>query len=392
MNPKCMQTRSLIVFMLLMPYGTSNADDRATTAYSGDAIFVAGEDGYDTYRIPALAVTNRGTVLAICEGRVNASSDAGDIDLVIKRSTDSGETWSDLNVIWSDERNTCGNPCTVVDRDTGTIWLLSTWNHGSDHERQIINQQSKDTRRVFVLASQDDGLTWSEPQQITDNVKLEDWTWYATGPGSGIQIQQGPHQGRLVIPCDHIEADSKRYYSHAIFSDDHGQTWQLGDSTPNHRVNECQVVEIAGGRLMLNMRNYDRSQKSRQIAFSDNGGETWKDQTFDTTLVDPICQAAIERFCFEKGESESVLLFSNPASTSSRTKMTLRASYDSGKTWTGQRVLFAAAAAYSDLAVLPNGTIACFHEAGQKNAYESIRFTKIKLSQLTASPEVSDDK
>jgi sialidase-1 len=121
------------------------------------------------------------------------------------------------------------------------------------------------------------------PEEITGDTKKPDWTWYATGPGAGIQIQHGPHKGRLVIPCDHIEADTKHYYSHVIYSDDGGQTWQLGGSTPEHQVNECEVVELAEpqGRLMLNMRNYDRSNRTRQTALSDDGGATWHSQKHD---------------------------------------------------------------------------------------------------------------
>lgn len=175
--------------------------------------------------------------------------------------------------------------CVVVDKETGTIFLLSTWNRGDDHEGAIIAGKSKDTRRVFVLQSTDDGLTWSKPRQLTDQVKKPDWTWYATGPGSGIQIEHGPHQGRLVIPCDHIEAETKRYFSHVIYSDDHGKTWQLGGSTPRDKVNECEAVELTNGRLMLNMRNYDRAQRARQTALSDDGGLTWRDQRHNPALI-----------------------------------------------------------------------------------------------------------
>ena len=263
---------------------------------TGKPVFTSGRDGYHTYRIPALAVTNRGTVLAFCEGRRHGRGDSGDIDLLVKRSTDNGTTWSRQQVIRNDAANTCGNPCVVVDRQTGVIWLLSTWNRGDDSEGRIINRTSHDTRRVFVLYSTDDGLTWSKPRPITDEVKRPQWTWYATGPGSGIQIRQGPHKGRLIIPCDHIEARTKHYYSHVIYSDDHGKTWRLGGSSTRPGTNECQVVELTGGRLMLNMRNYDRAQKTRQVAISEDGGLTWKNQHFDPALVEPICQAAIERY------------------------------------------------------------------------------------------------
>ena len=268
----------------LMFFSRDDGRNRILPKPCGEPLFVSGQDGYHTYRIPALAVTTQGTVLAFCEGRKKGNGDSGDIDLLVKRSSDDGKTWSGQQVVWDDGGNTCGNPCVVVDRDTGTVWLLSTWNRGDDHEPGIIAQTSKDTRRVFAIHSTDDGRTWSTPQEITAGVKKNDWTWYATGPGSGIQIEHGPHRGRLVIPCDHIEAGTKHYYSHVIYSDDHGKSWKLGGSTPQHQVNECEVVELAGGKLMLNMRNYDRSQKNRQAAISEDGGLTWKEQRFDEDI------------------------------------------------------------------------------------------------------------
>jgi len=169
-------------------------------------LWLGGTDGYDTYRIPAQAVTSEGTVLAFCEGRVNGSSDTGDIDMLVKRSTDGGAIWSDQQVIWNDGANTCGNPAPVVDEESGVISLLMTWNRGDDEERKIIAQTSKDTRHVFVSRSEDDGLSWSDPEEITDDAKQPDWTWYATGPGAGIQVQHGHHAGPLVVACDHIES------------------------------------------------------------------------------------------------------------------------------------------------------------------------------------------
>jgi len=348
----------------------------------GEAVFVSGEGGYHTYRIPALAVTGPGTVLAFCEGRRKGRGDSGDIDLLVRRSTDGGKTWSTPHVIWNDAGNTCGNPCAVVDRETHTIWLLSTWNRGDDHEREIIAQTSTDTRRVFVMHSSDDGLTWSEPQQITAATKKPDWTWYATGPGSGIQMLHGPHQGRLVIPCDHIEAATKHYYSHIIYSDDHGESWKLGGSTPQHQVNECEVVELPDGRLMLNMRNYNRSKKNRQVALSGDGGVTWYDQRFDSALIEPICQAAVERLAWPGEGRRSVILFSNPASRDGRVNMTVRASFDEGQSWSASRVLHAGPSAYSDLAVLSDGEIACLYEAGEEHPYESIVFARFPLVSL----------
>lgn len=330
------------------------------------AVFRAGTGAYHTYRIPAAVVTADGTVLAFCEGRVGGRGDAGDIDLLVRRSTDGGRTWSETAVLWDDGPNTCGNPAPVVDRETGTICLLATWNRGDDTEREIIDGTSTDTRRVFVIRSDDDGRTWSEPDEITAAVKADDWTWYATGPGNGIQLARGAHAGRLVVPCDHIEFGTKRYFSHAIFSDDGGATWQRGASTPQDQVNECAVVERADGTLLLNMRNYDRSQRTRQIAFSDDGGATWRDQRHDPALVEPICQASLAR------DAGGRLLFSNPASKDARTHLTVRLSTDDGATWSHRTLLHAGPSAYSQLVVLGDGRVACLFEAGESSPYEAI--------------------
>lgn len=356
----------------------------AQPACEQDAVFTSGTDGYHTYRIPALAVANDGTVLAFCEGRKRGGGDSGDIDLLLKRSTDGGRTWSAPQVVWDDAENTCGNPAPVVDRATGTVWLLLTWNRGDDREPYIINRTSRDTRRVFVTHSADHGLSWAKPVEITSDVKKPDWTWYATGPCGGMQIERGPHKGRLVIPCDHIEAESKNYYSHAIYSDDHGATWRLGNATPEHRVNECAVVELADGRLMLNMRNYDPEKRNRQVAFSSDGGHTWGEQHFDLTLVEPICQASLRRHSWPTDDKAGAILFSNPASSEKRVNMTVRVSRDDGVTWPESKTLHGGPSAYSDLAVLGDGTILCFYEAGLENPYETIRLARFPIEWIAA--------
>ena len=227
----------------------------------------------------------------------NSGGDTGDIDLLVKRSADHGQTWSGQQVVWDDAGNTCGNPCAGGGpRHRHDLAADDLEPRRRSRSARSSPRRARTRGGCSSIQSTDDGLTWSKPREITAEVKLTNWTWYATGPGSGIQIEHGPHQGRLVIPCDHIEADTKHYYSHVIYSDDHGKTWKLGGSTPQHQVNECEVVELAGGRLMLNMRNYDRAKKNRQVAFSDDGGLTWKDQRFDEALIEPICQAAIERY------------------------------------------------------------------------------------------------
>lgn len=347
-------------------------------------VFISGRDGYHTYRIPSLIVSKKRTLLAFCEGRKTGRGDHGDLDLVLKRSTDNGKTWSPQQIVYEEggaAKITIGNPCPVVDRDTGTIWLPFCRNND----------------RVFITKSIDDGLTWSKPVEITGDVKKPGWGWYATGPGVGIQLRRGTHKGRLVIPCDHREKVDGQWlmFSHVFYSDDHGQTWQLGGSLDRH-TDECQVVELTDGRLLINMRNYwERTGKvaerggMRAIAWSRDGGESWSDLQFDKTLIEPVCQASFIRYSDggnENGPSQrdrtTPLLFSNPASRKTRHRLTIRMSTDEGKTWPIARLLHAGPSAYSCLTTLPDGAIGILYERGDKHAYETITFARCSLQWL----------
>ena len=367
-------------------FATSIATDFALPAHSNapiddPALFRSGEGGYDTFRIPALIEASNGDLLAFAEGRVGGRGDSGDIDLVLRRSSDGGDTWSDLEIVWDDDVNTCGNPCPVVDSSDGTIHLLATRNLGHDHESEIIAGTSEGTRTVWVLTSTDHGATWSEPREITSTAKRSDWTWYATGPGNGIQLRSGPKAGRLIIPCDHIEADTKHYYSHCIASDDHGRTWKITGRTPSHQVNECAVAELEDGSLLLNMRNYDRSKRARALSRSTDGGDTWSDVTRDPALPEPICQASMVA-----SDDGRVLVFSNPANPDGRTTMTIRRSRDGGRTWSKGNVLHDGPSAYSSLATVGGrqglAGFACLYEAGEDHPYEEIRFRRINRRML----------
>jgi len=341
------------------------------------AIFAQGLGGYNNYRIPALITTQKGTLLAFCEGR--EGGDSSDIDLLVRRSEDGGKTWSQKQVVWNQGRNVCGNPCPVQDRDTGIIWLLLTWNDSNESGKRLHDGTSKDTRRVYVCSSEDDGRTWTKPVEITAGTKKKDWWWYATGPGVGIQLHRGPHKGRLVIPCDHT--DKKGHASHIIYSDDQGKNWQLGGSVYGG-CNECQVVELADGTLMLNVRMQRNSEKKRGIATSKDGGITWSELHFDDTLIEPVCQASLLRYSLATDGDKNRLLFSNPASTGSRVNMTVRLSYDEGKTWPISKLLHDGPSAYSCLAVLPDGDIGCLYEGGETR-YGEIVFARFSLEWLT---------
>jgi len=337
-------------------------------------LFVSGTDGYHTFRIPSLIVTSKGTLLAFCEGRRNNRSDTGDIDVVLKWSANNGAIWQPMKVVADDGPNTIGNPCPVV--DGGTIWLLLTRNLGSDTEGRIFDGTSKESRTVWVSGSTDDGMTWQKPKEITQTTKSPDWTWYATGPGVGIQLRSG----RLVIPCDNAVGSGKRRQSHVIYSDDRGATWKLG-GVVSDRVNECQVVERDDGSLLLNMRGY-RDRNCRAIATSTDAGLTWSEASDDPALIEPVCQASLLRYTSGRAGGKSRLLFSNPASKR-REKVTVRLSYDEGKTWPVSKRLYDGWSAYSCLTVLPDMTIGCLYERGEKSASEKITFARFNLEWLT---------
>ena len=339
-------------------------------------VFVAGQDGYHTYRIPSVIATPRGTLLAFAEGRRAAGGDSGDIDLVMKRSTDGGTSWSAMTMVGDNGPNTFGNACPVIDISTGTIWLLSTHNAGVDRESAIIDSTSTGSRTVWVMKSDNDGLTWSDPAEITSAVKRPNWTWYATGPGVGIQTRSG----RLVIPANHAEAGTRIHRSHIFYSDDHGTTWHLG-AVSDPGTNESQVAELSDGRLMLNMRNHPAKPSNfRMVAISDDGGLTLSAAESDRALIEPPAQASLLRVPNVGGTAGS-LLFANPAAPS-RTRMTVRVSADDGRTWTPGRVLHEGPAAYSSLVVISDTAIGLLYERGERSPYERLTFARMAREWL----------
>ncbi|MDO5608666.1 MAG: sialidase family protein [Capnocytophaga sp.] len=344
------------------------------------------ENGYNNYRIPSLIVTQKNTLLAFCEAR--EAGDTGEIHTIVKRSVDNGKTWSEQAVVWGDVGNTYGNPCPVIDQTTGRIVLLSTWNLGTDRESDIIEKRSKNTRIPYVCYSDDDGITWSEPQSIILSAKDPDWGWYATGPGIGIQLKNTKYKNRLVIPCNNsysLAGEDKKwdYGSHVIYSDDGGLTWEKSQIIMP-KVNESQVVELHNGDLMINMRSY-HGKASRAVAYSYDGGQSWTEVSHNAQLQEPVCQAGFIDFGNYKGKS--LYLFSNPATTHGRTHMTVKASFDNAENWTNSKLIFAGASAYSSMAKLPNGTIGLLFEAGNEHAYESIVFVSFPPEALF-SPDV----
>lgn len=335
-------------------------------------VFRSGEDGYHTYRIPALVMTKKGTLLAFCEGRRGGGGDSGDIDLLLKRSTDGGRTWSKQSVVADLGDDTVGNPAPVVDRKTGDVVLLLTRNPGNVTEREIVDGTASGGRTVWLTRSTDDGVTWAQPTDITSSVKRPDWTWYATGPGNGIQLRDG----RMVVACDHITAGTKVMHSHVILSDDGGRTWKLGGAA-GEKTNESAVVELRDGSLMLNMRSY-HGKNRRMVAVSKDRGATWTDVGMDDALIDPVCQASFIRYGKDR------LLFSNPADVK-RVRMTVRVSRDEGKTWAASKLVHEGPAAYSSLTRLKDGRIGLLYERGEERPYERITFARFEAKWLESA-------
>ena len=348
-------------------------------------LFIGGQQGYHTYRIPAMIVSARGTLLAFCEGRRHSRSDTGDIDLILKRSFDGGQTWEPTQTVVTEPATTCGNPCPVVDRTTGTIWLPFCKNLADGPESMI--RDGKAPRTVWLTHSDDDGATWAEPIEITPAVKKPFWTWYATGPTHGIQLANG----RLLIPCDHVAGKlfsrQDPIYSHVIYSDDHGASWHIGGEV-EPGTDECAVIETASGSVYVNCR-HERGINRRATAWSKDNGDGFDGFAWDQTLIEPVCQASIARLTTEAQHDRNRVLFSNPASIN-RENMTVRVSYDECRTWSSGKVLHEGPAAYSDLAVCTDMNICCLYERGDESAYEKLTLARFDIDWLTdgADPAV----
>jgi sialidase-1 len=315
------------------------------------------DGGYFIHRIPALLTTDKGTLLAFCEARIDSVSDSAPTDVVLRRSLDDGKTWTPAQVVAHFPSATVGNPAPVQDRKTGVIWLLLTSNPAGVAEQEISNGFSKGTRTVWITYSSDEGATWSPAEEITSSTKEPNWTWYATGPGNGIQLEDG----RLVIPCDYKVAGTQAFYAHVIYSDDDGKSWKIGGSA-GPQTNESAVVQLADGSLLLNMRSY-AGQHLRAIAYSHDGGLTWSPVHLDLALIEPVCQASFIRYTLARKGGRNRLLFANPADTV-RDRMTVRLSYDEGKTWPVARLMDEDFSEYSSLAILRDGTIGLLYTRG----------------------------
>lgn len=312
-------------------------------------VFAAGTEGHKSYRIPAIISLPGGKLFAFCEGRVNGSGDFGDINIVMKTSDDKGKTWSALRTIVDAGRLQAGNPAPVVDLTdplypSGRIFLF--YNTGNNAEGEV--RKGNGLREVWYKTSADGGLTWSKATNITLQVHrprqprvnaaynfAEDWRSYANTPGHAMQFNSGNYKGRIFVAANHSAGEPRQHFTdytaNGFYTDDHGKTFTLSENVPVPGGNENMAVALSGSRLMLNFRNQRGDIKSRIVAISSNGGASWDTAYFDKNLPDPICQGSILQVGNNKGQN--ILAFCNAADTARRNLLTLRISFNDGRTW-----------------------------------------------------------
>jgi sialidase-1 len=376
-----MGKKLLIIFLMIFWLTKTNAQSKA--------VFVSGTEGYQSFRIPAIIKAKNGDLLAFCEGRVNGSGDFGNIKIVLKRSVDEGKTWKPLQVVVSNDTLQAGNPAPVLDSmdsrfPQGRIFLF--YNTGNATETQLRN--GKGHRGVFYKTSVDNGQTWSEPIDISLQVDRvyqpeinplwnfkEDWRSYANTPGHALQFQQGKYKGRIYVAANHSSGPPKPqfkdYHAHGFYTDDHGATFHLSETVSFDGSNESTAAELSNNSLMMNIRN--QAGKYRVVSLSSDGGERWYTTFVDQNLPDPVCEGSLLNVAFKKGKS--VLAFCNNANTRSRDSLTLRISFDEGKTWKKKYLVESENTGYSDLVKLSKKKIGILYEA---DGYKKIKFKTIK--------------
>lgn len=380
---------------------------------TGVAVRQYQQDGVHTSRIPGIATSQKGTLLAVYDARYDTSRDLqGDIDIALNRSFDGGATWQPMQVVldrkeWGglpEKYNGVSDACVLVDRQTGAIYVAGLWMHGvldgktgrwvegitKDSTRWIHQWHAKgsqpglgvkETSQFLITKSLDDGQTWSEPINITAQTKHPEWWLFAPAPGHGITLKDGT----LVFPTQGRDKEGLPF-SNITYSKDGGNTW-VTSRPAYHNTTECMAVELSNGDIMLNMRDNrnhgNKEVNGRRICVTSDLGETWTEHpTSRKALVEPTCMASLHRHTYRhKGVEKSILLFCNPESYNSRDHMTLKVSFDDGRTWSADRKILLdeyGSFGYSCITSVDESTIGVFYESSQAQ----MAFQQVKLEEL----------
>jgi sialidase-1 len=309
-------------------------------------VFISGQEGYASFRIPAMIQLPNKKIIAFAEGRVNGAADFGHVNIVMKSSLDGGVHWSELKKLVSFGNLQAGNAAPVVDLmdvqyPQGKIFLF--YNTGTVNERQL--REGKGIREVWYISSINDGESWSAPVNITSQVHFpngeidgrvyrnkEDWRTYANTPGHATQSIEGKYKGRMYVAANHSVGGPKNnfkdYFTHGFYTDDHGKSFHVSNSLDLEGSNEATAAFISNDRLIINARNQQGNTKTRITAYSNDGGANFEKAFYEDQLLDPICQGAILNIGYKQGKA--ILALVNASDTIYRNNLSLHISYDEG--------------------------------------------------------------